>query len=64
VRDVEGEGWDVEFDGFSVRPDSCAFFTCYVLNDFVEHFRDNERVLRALGAGLVVRIRIARFALV
>jgi hypothetical protein len=36
VRDVEGEGWYVKFNGLGVAPDTCAFFASDVLNDLVE----------------------------
>lgn len=36
MRDVEGEGWYVKFNGLGVAPDTCAFFASDVLNDLVE----------------------------
>jgi hypothetical protein len=47
VRNVEGEGGDVELDGFGVGPDACTFFAGDVLDDFVEDLGDDEGVLLA-----------------
>jgi hypothetical protein len=45
MGDVESECGNVEFNGFGVGPDACAFFTSDVLDYFVEYFGYDEGVL-------------------
>lgn len=45
MGNVQCESWNMELDGFGVGPYASSFLAGDVLYNFVEDFRDDERVL-------------------
>jgi hypothetical protein len=56
MGDVESEGWDMKFDGLGVAPDTSAFFASDVLNDLVEDFRNDKRMVLSVLLAWLVRL--------